>query len=83
LRERAAGSEDAFDAAVSALSMAEHLSELEGLPRLDADDPARIEGAIWVLRDGLIQDGSDVRRQDGTRSPTERRNDQRSGGASR
>jgi hypothetical protein len=33
---------------VSALAMAEHLDELEALPRLAADDPARIEGAIWA-----------------------------------
>ena len=51
LRERAAGSEDAFDAAVSALAMAEHLGELARLPRLDAKDPARIEGAIWAPRE--------------------------------
>ncbi|MFN2469443.1 MAG: hypothetical protein ABR583_00295 [Gaiellaceae bacterium] len=48
LRERAAGSQDAFDAAVSALAMARHLAELEALPRLGPRDPARIEGAIWA-----------------------------------
>ena len=47
LRERAAGSEDAFDAAVSALVMAEHLAELERLPAVPADAPEHIEGAIW------------------------------------
>lgn len=50
LRERAAGSEDAFDATISALAMAQWLSELESLPRLRADDPRRIEGAIWAPR---------------------------------
>ena len=48
LRERAAASEHAFDAAVSALAMAERLPELASLPRLAADDHARVEGAIWV-----------------------------------
>ena len=47
LRERAAGSEDAFDAAVSALVMAEHLAQLENLPTLHPDHVARVEGAIW------------------------------------
>lgn len=46
LLERAAGSEDAFDAALSALMMAEHERELADLQR--GDDPmAAIEGTIW------------------------------------
>jgi len=46
LLERAAGSADAFDAAVSALSMAEHLAELESLePSTDPDE--LLEGRIW------------------------------------
>lgn len=46
LLERAAGSEDAFDAAVSALVMSEHESEFRTLP-LPADPAYRIEGKIW------------------------------------
>lgn len=45
--ERAAGSEDAFDAAVSALVMAEHSDELESLTAID-DGYAAIEGRIWL-----------------------------------
>ena len=47
LRERAAGSEDAFDAAVSALVMARHLHAAGDLPSIDHSDPRRLEGAIW------------------------------------
>ncbi len=50
MRERAAGSEDAFDAAVSALAMARHLDELEALPPVARDSPDRIEGRIWLPR---------------------------------
>jgi hypothetical protein len=46
LIERAAGSEDAFDAAVSALVMGVHAAKLEKLPSL-SDDVYRIEGKIW------------------------------------
>ena len=53
LRERAAGSEDAFDAAVSALVMAEHVAEFEALPPVKAADRAWIEGAIWVPDRGV------------------------------
>jgi hypothetical protein len=43
---RASSSEDAFDAAVSALTMASHLDELTALPR--ATDPQLVlEGGIW------------------------------------
>jgi hypothetical protein len=46
LLERAAGSEDAFDAAVSALVMSEHEAELQALA--PATEPAeRVEGKIW------------------------------------
>jgi hypothetical protein len=48
LCERAAGSEDAFDAAVSALEMSRHIGEIERLPTLRSDAPERIEGAIWA-----------------------------------
>jgi hypothetical protein len=48
LRERAAGSEDAFDAAVSALEMSRHLDEFERLPELPPDVSQRIEGQIWM-----------------------------------
>jgi hypothetical protein len=47
LRERAAGSEDAFDAAVSALVMARYLHAADDLPAIHHDDPERLEGAIW------------------------------------
>ena len=46
LLERAAGSEDAFDAAVSALVMGRHLTTPADLPAID-DPVTRIEGAIW------------------------------------
>jgi hypothetical protein len=47
MRERAAGSEDAFDAAVSALVMAEHASQLEALDAAPAGSPYAREGRIW------------------------------------
>ena len=51
LLERAAGSQDAFDAAVSALRMAEHSAELQTLSPLD-DPRYRLEGRIWRPSDG-------------------------------
>lgn len=48
LRERAAGSEDSFDATVSALTMSRHIGDLEALPRVESGDGRRIEGAIWT-----------------------------------
>jgi hypothetical protein len=48
LRERAAGSEDAFDAAVSALVMAEHLTAIENLSAAAPGSLPSIEGAIWA-----------------------------------
>lgn len=47
LIERAAGSEDALDAAASALVMATQVEALENLPRAAADAVERLEGAIW------------------------------------
>jgi hypothetical protein len=47
--ERAAGSEDAFDAAVSALVMAAHIEEIEALQQT-ADPIELLEGRIWVPR---------------------------------
>ena len=44
--ETAAASEDAFDAAVSALVMAEHAAELAQLPE-ELDPDLRLEGRIW------------------------------------
>jgi hypothetical protein len=44
--ERAAGSEDAFDAAVSAIVMAEHEDQLAGLPAT-TDPDFVIEGRVW------------------------------------
>lgn len=48
LLERAAGSEDAFDAAISALAMAQHLDELENLRPFPSGSPQLIEGCIWA-----------------------------------
>jgi Protein of unknown function (DUF429) len=48
LRERAAGSEDAFDAAVSALAMAANLDELSNLPVRPPGSAQHIEGEIWA-----------------------------------
>jgi Protein of unknown function (DUF429) len=45
----ATASEDAFDAAVSALVMVEHFSELEALPP-ERDSGLRLEGRIWHPR---------------------------------
>jgi hypothetical protein len=45
-RDAAAGSEDAFDAAVSAVVMSHHEAELRALPAL-AGDAARYEGWVW------------------------------------
>lgn len=47
--ERAAGSEDAFDAAVSALVMAEHQDELVALTAT-GDAAFAIEGKVWTPR---------------------------------
>lgn len=47
MRERAAGSEDAFDAAVSAIVMSRHRDQLVRLPAV-ADPTERIEGRIWT-----------------------------------
>jgi predicted nuclease with RNAse H fold len=47
LLERAAGSEDAFDAAVSALVMATHVGELATLSQT-SDPDHLIEGCIWL-----------------------------------
>jgi hypothetical protein len=50
LRRLAEGSEDAFDAALSALAMHRHLDDLLGRPA--ATDPTeRLEGAVWVPDD--------------------------------
>lgn len=45
--ERAAGSDDAFDAAVSALIMDRHIDELIALPDLSGNFVDRFEGRIW------------------------------------
>jgi hypothetical protein len=47
-QERAAGSEDAFDAAVSALILDRHAEELANLPDWSAKDPVSLEGWIWA-----------------------------------
>ncbi len=50
LLERAAGSEDAFDATISALTMVRHLDELENLRPFPPGSPQLIEGCIWSPR---------------------------------
>ena len=45
-RQAAVDSEDAFDAAVSALVMLEHAADLAGLPP-ETDPLLRLEGRIW------------------------------------
>ncbi len=50
LLERAARSEDAFDAAISALAMAERVEEFNVLASFPADARERLEGAIWTPR---------------------------------
>ncbi len=47
LIEPAAGSEDAFDAAFSALTMANHLDELARL-RATSSPHVRLEGWVWA-----------------------------------
>lgn len=47
LRANAESSEDAFDAAVSALRMWEHRDQLACLPRV-RDETTHLEGAIWL-----------------------------------
>jgi hypothetical protein len=49
LRDLAVASDDAFDAAVTALVMAEHADELVSLPRPEHPS-ARLEGWVWVPR---------------------------------
>lgn len=50
LRSQVAASEDAFDAAISALRLFEHRSEFDDLP--PPTDLARLEGWIWQPRAG-------------------------------
>jgi hypothetical protein len=64
-RQLAASSEDAFDALVSALVMAEHASELMTLEPA-RDDVDRLEGRIWLP--SALQ-GRALRPQQGNRSP--------------
>ena len=47
LRDPAAATEDAFDAALAALGMAEHAEELGSLPAL-TDPTSLVEGAMWL-----------------------------------
>jgi hypothetical protein len=47
LRDAAVGTEDAFDAAVSALVMSRHEAALRALPA-GAGDAARMEGCVWA-----------------------------------
>ncbi|HEU5306666.1 MAG TPA: hypothetical protein VFW97_05020 [Acidimicrobiia bacterium] len=46
MRDAAVGSEDAFDAAVSAVVMSRHEAELRALPALD-DVDVHLEGCVW------------------------------------
>lgn len=45
-----AATEDAFDAALSALALAEHLPELRALRAVPRDRPEALEGALWRPR---------------------------------
>jgi hypothetical protein len=47
LRDDVVASEDAFDAALSALAMAEHLEELRALRAAPSERAEAIEGALW------------------------------------
>ena len=47
-RASAVASDDAFDAAVSALVMSQHLDEFNDLPR--GDQISRLEGEVWTPR---------------------------------
>ena len=71
LRERAAGSEDAFDAAVSALVMARHAGELAALPAAPPTSRARIEGAIWAPGGGLDTRRREVPQPPGWKHPVD------------
>ncbi|PVZ09442.1 hypothetical protein C8D89_106101 [Actinomycetospora cinnamomea] len=48
LRDEVTASEDAFDAALSALDMAEHRDTLRALRAVPAGRPETIEGALWL-----------------------------------
>lgn len=48
MRERAAGPEDVFDAAVSALVMAKSFGGLESLAKAPQDSGYAREGRIWI-----------------------------------
>ena len=54
-RTTAASSEDAFDAAVSAMIMAHHLDEILALESVD-DAVTRLEGTIWNPAGGIATD---------------------------
>lgn len=54
MRERAAGSEDAFDAAVSALAMAGSANAFHHLPSYPSGAPERVEGQIWSPSGGAV-----------------------------
>lgn len=60
LMERAAASEDAFDATVSALAMAHAATELERLPSYPAGAAQRIEGCIWSPNGEIATAGQSV-----------------------
>ena len=57
LAERAASTEDAFDAAVSALVMAKQLQQLRQLPDLSNDPVDKVEGRIWNPADPDLLQG--------------------------
>lgn len=54
----AAASDDAFDAAISALVMYDHAADLAGLRAAGADAVERVEGAIWRPRGPLGGSGT-------------------------
>lgn len=72
LRRRAVSTEDAFDAAVSALMMWQHVHELGSL-RAEVGSAMALEGAIWTPRrpaSGKINSAEGVRVHEATSSPS-------------
>jgi hypothetical protein len=66
LRDAVVDTEDAFDAALSALDMAEHQGELAALGAATPGSPESIEGALWRP---ARRDAPDAERHPATASP--------------
>jgi hypothetical protein len=63
LRDDVVATEDAFDAALSALDMAEHLDELTALRAAPPGRPESVEGALWRPTRRDTPDADDARRR--------------------